>query len=315
MSPEHHRAAEVVAEFLGTKPTSTRALLTWGPTVVVEARVDDGLTVFVKAGANQNVHTEAAVMERVRAAGVPAVDVLGVGNDDRLPGGRWMITRAATGQTLQDVGRTAPTITRTLDELADYYTLLHQVALPGFGAVADGAHDGVLLSWSQWQHETVDEALDLLTRTDGVPAEFASNARQLCSTFAGVLDRAPGVLLHADLGDGEVYVDPATGAVTAIVDWGAALVGDPLYDLVRFVGGGPADDERPAQLHPTLHARYFARNPYDIEHAQRMLAFYRFHICVVEAAWGADLGWTAGHVAWAQQLIDELDGDGRRTRA
>ncbi|MGW0228017.1 phosphotransferase family protein [Actinopolymorpha singaporensis] len=306
MSPEHHRAAEVVAEFLGTKPTSIQALLTWGPTVVVEATVDDSLTVFVKAGANQNVHTEAAVMERVRAAGVPTVDILGVGNDERLPGGRWMITRAATGQTLQDVGRTASTISRTLDELAEYYTLLHRVALPGFGAFADDARGGSLVAWSRWQQETVDDALDSLTRMDAAPAEFASRARQLCRSFAADLDSAPGVLLHADLGDGEVYVDPETGAVTAIVDWGAALVGDPLYDLVRFVGGGPADDERPAQLHPTLHAHYFARSTYDVEHAQRMLKFYRFHICVVEAAWGADLGWTAGHLAWAEQLIDEL---------
>lgn len=312
MSPEHHRAVEVVAEFLGTKPSSARALLTWGPTVVVEATVDDSLTVFVKAGANQNVHTEAAVMERVRATGVPTVDVLGVGKDERLPGGRWMITRAATGQALENVGRTAPTIGRTLDELAEYYSLLHQVALPGFGAVADDARGGRLEAWSRWQQEAVDEALNSLTRTGAVPAEFASRARQLCRTFAADLDRRPGALLHADLGDGEVYVDPATGAVTAIVDWGAALVGDPLYDLVRFVGGGPADDERPAQLHPTLHARYFERTPCDVEHAQRMLKFYRFHICVVEAAWGADLGWTAGHVAWAEQLIDELGGDGRR---
>ncbi|WP_238342356.1 phosphotransferase family protein [Actinopolymorpha rutila] len=303
MSPEHHRAAEVVAEFLGTKPSSTRALLTWGPTVVVEANVDDNLTVFVKAGANQNVHTEAAVMERVRAAGVPTVDILGVGNDERIPGGRWMITRAAAGKTLQEVGRTAPTVTRTLDELAEYYTLLHQIALPGSGPVADDARRGTLVSWSQWQQGTVDEALDSLTRTDEVPAEFVSRARQLCRAFAADLDRAPGVVLHADLGDGEVHVDPATGAVTAIVDWGAALVGDPLYDLVRFVGGGHAGDERPAELHPTLHARYFARNPHGAEHARRMLKFYRFHICVVEAAWGADLGWTAGHVAWAQQLL------------
>ncbi|MFD2082777.1 Predicted kinase, aminoglycoside phosphotransferase (APT) family [Actinopolymorpha cephalotaxi] len=309
MTPEHHRAVEVVTEFLGTKPTSTRALLTFGPTVVVEARVDDGLTVFVKAGANQNVHTEAAVMERVRAAGVPAVDVWGVGNDDLLPGGRWMITRAAAGRTLQDVGRTAPTIGRSLDELAEYYTLLHQIALPGFGALTDDARGGRLSSWSRWQQGTVDEALGSLTRMEAAPPKFVSRARELCRAFAAELDAAPGVLLHADLGDGEIYVDPSTGAVTAIVDWGGALVGDPLYDLVRFVGGGPADDERPAQLHPTMHARYFARNSYDTEHVQRMLAFYRFHICVVEAAWGADLaGWTAGHVAWAQHLMDELGG-------
>lgn len=308
MSPEALRAAEVVAEFLGVKAASARALWTWGPTVVVEARIDDSLTVFLKAGADQNVHTEAAVMEYVQAAGVPTVDVLGVGTDDQLPGGRWMITRAATGQTLQDIGRTAPTITRTLDDLAWYYTLLHQVAPSGFGAIAADGRSGTLESWSQWQQQAVNEALASLTQRDSVPATFASRVRQLSEVFAADLDRAPGALLHADLGDSETYVDPGSGAVTAIVDWGGALVGDPLYNLVRFVGGGPADDERPAQLLPTLHARYFDRNPYDTDHAQRMLKFYRFHICVVEAAWGEDLGWTTGHITWAQQLIDELGG-------
>lgn len=79
-----------------------------------------------------------------------------------------------------------------------------------------------------------------------------------------------------------------------------------LYDLTRFVGGGPADDERPAQLQPTLHARYFARRSCEPDHAQRMLAFYRFHICIMEAAWGEALGWTPGHIAWAERLIGQL---------
>ena len=309
MSPAHHHAVAVVADALGARPVSARARWTWGPTLVVEAAMDDELTVFVKAGANQNVHTEAVVMEHARAAGVPAVEVLGVGTDDQLPGGRWMITRAATGRTLQDVGRTAPTIGTTLDELAGYYTLLHKVSLPGYGPFAADGLRGELASWSEWQRRTTEEALDCLTRRDAVPAAFATEVRELCDAFADELDAAPAALLHADLGDGEAYVDPATGAVTAIVDWGAALIGDPLYDLVRFVGGGPADDERPGQLHPTLHARYFERNQYDPAHVHRMLTFYRFHICVVEAAWGAELeGWTPGHVAWAERLMDELRG-------
>ncbi|MGW5360914.1 phosphotransferase family protein [Actinopolymorpha pittospori] len=306
MSPAHHRAAALVADVLGTKPAFTRAPWTWGPTVVVEATIDDDLTVFIKAGANQNVHAEATVMEHVRAAGIPTVEVLACGADEQLPGGRWMMTRAAPGQPLQDVGRTAATIGRTLDDLAEYYARLHKVALPGFGPLSTDGQRGTFDSWSQWQRHTVEDAITALGQHSLVSAAFVSRVRQLCDEFATDLDHAPAVLLHADLGDMETFVDTETGAVTAIVDWGAALVGDPLYDLVRFVGGGPADDPRPAQLQPTLHARYFERSPYETEHAQRMLKFYRFHICVVEAAWGEDLGWTRGHVTWAEQLIEEL---------
>lgn len=307
-SPSHHHAAANVEDVVGTRPAATKAVLTWGPTVVVEATVDDDLTVFIKASADQNVHTEATVMGRARAAGVPTVEVLGLGTDDHLPGGRWMLTRAAAGRTLQDVGRTAPTIAKTLDDLAECYTLLHKVALPGFGPIAGDGQGGKLDSWSQWQQQTAEEALTVLRQREAVSAAFVSRARRFCSAFASDLDHAPAALLHADLGDQEAFVDPATGAVTAVVDWGGALVGDPLYDLARFVGGGPADDPRPAQLLPILQTCYFERNAYEAEHVRRMLKFYRFHICVVEAAWGEDLGWTPGHVTWAEQLIDELGG-------
>lgn len=309
MSPSHHRAVEVAAEFLRLYPMRIQAQWTWGPTVVVEATFSSDLTVFVKAGADQNVHTEAAVIDRVRRSGVPAVEVLGVGTDGQLPGGRWMIMRAAPGRTLQEVGRQAPTIGRTLDDLAECYTRLHRVELPGYGPVAVDGQRGELGSWSQWQQQTASEALAALNARDAVSAGFVTRVRELSKAFADDLDRKPGVLLHADLGDRETFVDPETGAVTAIVDWGGALVGDPLYDLVRFVGGGPADDERPGQLLPTLHARYFERNPHALEDAQRMLTFYRFHICVMEAAWGEELGWTTGHLAWVERLIDQLQGE------
>ncbi|MFF1823671.1 phosphotransferase family protein [Kribbella sp. NPDC058245] len=163
---------------------------------------------------------------------------------------------------------------------------------------------GRLDTWSQWQREVLDEALAKLTQRNDVSASFAERARRLAQQFAADLDRAPAALLHADLGDREVFVDPSTGGVTALVDWGAALVGDPLYDLARFVGGGPADDPRPAQLNPVLRERYFARNPQDPAHADRMLLFYRFHICIVEAAW--EPAWAPAHTAWADKLTAEL---------
>jgi aminoglycoside phosphotransferase (APT) family kinase protein len=306
MSPAHHRAATVAADFFGTAPVLVRAEWTWNQTVVVKVVFDADLTVFVKAAATDNVHTEAAVMDLVRRAGVPTVEVLGVGVDSQLPGGRWMITGAALGRKLQDVGLRTPTIARTLADLAECYTRLHQVRLPGFGSLADDAQSGTHESWSQWQRLTIEEALTALEEAEAVPATFPARARALCTSFAAYLDQAPGVLLNAEVGDGETFVDPATGAITAIVDWGSPLVGDPLYDLARFVSGGPADDPRPPLVLPRLHAEYLARHAYDRDHARRMLRFYRFHICVVEAAWGEDLGWTPSLVSWAEQLVDEL---------
>jgi aminoglycoside phosphotransferase (APT) family kinase protein len=247
----HRSAVRIVAEFFGTPPRHVRAAQTWGPTIVLEIQVEPQLTVFIKAGANQNVHTEAAVASLARSAGVPTVDVLGRGTDNSLPGGRWTITRAATGCTLADVGFQTETTAKTMDGVAECYSRLHRLSLPGFGPIAENAQRGTLRSWSQWQRQTMDAALDQLMRGEPLPAGFAPRARDLSVAFADDLDRAPAALLHTDLGDQETFVDPATGAVTAIVDWGSALVGDPLYDIARFVGGGPADDLRTIMIMPS----------------------------------------------------------------
>ena len=271
---------------------------------MVRVTFDDDLSVFLKASASQDVQTEVAVADRARCAGLPVVEVLAAGTDDGLPGGSWMVTRAAAGTSLERVGPGAATTGRTLDDLAEHYSRLHQVTLPGFGPLAPGGRAAVLDSWSHWQQDTVERALEVLLRRGAVSCAFVLTARRLCSSFAADLDQAPAALLHADLGDTEVFVDPADGRVTAILDWGGALVGDPLYDLARFVGGGPADDPRPARLHPALHARYFELNPQDPRHRRRMLTFYRFHICVVEAAW--EEAWAPGHSRWAAELMAEL---------
>lgn len=307
MTFAHRGAVDVVASFFGTAPISARAHLTWGPTVVVEVAVDDELRVFVKAGSNQNVHTEAEVIGHARRAGVPAPEVIGIGTQAGLPGQRWMITRAATGVDLEQIGLQAPTAIRTLTEVADLYACLHHVTLPGFGPLADDGQSGKHTSWSQWQRDDIEHALVALERADSVPSSFPDRVRTVCDEFAATLDEGTGALLHADLGDGETFVDPDSGAVTALVDWGSALVGDPLYDLARFVSGGPADDPRPGLAFPVLHARYLEQTQADLDRARRLLRFYRLHICVDEAAWGEDLGWTPSLVAWAERLLPTLD--------
>lgn len=307
MTFAHRSAADVVAAFLGTTPISARTHLTRGPTVVVEVVVDDELTVFVKAGSNQNVHTEADVIGHARRAGLPAPEVIGIGTDARLPGGRWMITRAATGVNLEHIGFQAPTTIRTLTDIADLYACLHRVTLPGFGPLADDGQSGRLTSWSQWQRDDIEHALVALERAGSVPSSFPDRVRAVSEDFAATLDEGPGALLHADLGDGETFVDPDSGAVTSLVDWGSALSGDPLYDLARFVSGGPADDPRPGLAFPILHARYLEQTHADLDRARRLLRFYRLHICVDEAAWGEDLGWTPSLVARAERLLPTLD--------
>jgi aminoglycoside phosphotransferase (APT) family kinase protein len=306
MAAAHRRAVDVVAAWFGTTPRRARAHLTWGPTVVVEVVVDDALTVFAKASSEQNVHTEAEAITHVRRAGLPAPEVLGIGTDAELPGERWMITRAAVGVSLDQIGFQAATTQRTLTELADLYASLHRVTLPGFGPLADDGQHGVLDAWSYWQRDEMEQALGMLERAGSVSVDFSDRVRAVSAVMTTTLDDGVGSLLHADLGDRETFIDPDTGEVTGLVDWGSALVGDPLYDLARFVSGGSAEDPRPALAFPVLHTRYLAQTYADPDRAGELLRFYRLHICLDEAAWGHDLGWTPSLVSWAERLVASL---------
>jgi aminoglycoside phosphotransferase (APT) family kinase protein len=120
--------------------------------------------------------------------------------------------------------------------------------------------------------------------------------------LAGDLERCPASLLHGDLGDREVIVDPGLLRVTGIVDWGDALVGDPLYEFARFVAGGPPGDLRPKRFVPVLRACYESiegasdANP----SVRRLRALYDAHNALRNAAWSG-----REEPTWVPGLLEE----------
>jgi aminoglycoside phosphotransferase (APT) family kinase protein len=88
----------------------------------------------------------------------------------------------------------------------------------------------------------VERVAGLVEVDDTAPAEWLDEAAAAWPVVAAHLPasflpaRPPGaapgfVFSHMDLGIEHVLVDPATGAVTGIIDWTDAAVGDPAYDL------------------------------------------------------------------------------------
>lgn len=59
-----------------------------------------------------------------------------------------------------------------------------------------------------------------------------------------------------------MLVQPPTGEVTGILDWAAAIIGDPLFDVATFSMGGPAGDPIHDVLQPRLIDAYGA-DPHD----------------------------------------------------
>lgn len=228
---------------------------TEGHTIVMEGRAPAG-SVVLKASAEHDVRVEATVCQLIRGAGVSAVpEVLAAEVDSDLPGGHWFVMTKAEGVAW------SPAEDASLDRhvqtsLAGVLFGVHRIHPVGFGEF-DQAGRGRCRSWSEWVCGEVGSSTTALCAagylTEDQCQAFVGTYRQ----YAPLLDLGVASLLHADLDPGEVFIDPTSGDVLAVVDWGSAIAGDPWMDLARFAAGGPADDEeRPARLQPGLIRSY-----------------------------------------------------------
>lgn len=126
-----------------------------------------------------------------------------------------------------------------------------------FGAVLRRLHDtphdrGLLLGWGRFRTLVVDELANLGRNDDRLaafPSDLRPGLRELAeSTYAAVDCRAPTRLLHGDVHGDNVFVDPVSAKLTAIIDLNEMYAGDPWYDLAdacfRLLRGEPPLVER-----------------------------------------------------------------------
>ncbi|SDS10669.1 phosphotransferase family protein [Microlunatus soli] len=256
---------------------------TWGSSIVVEIG-----ELLIKASGDRSTTAEALVAGRARAAGVPAPDVIDSGVDARLPGGRWMIMKRMPGTSWDAGSADDDQITSVIDQVGNLLIKLRAVRLPGWGWIDDTGH-GTSDSWSQWLRRQVTDSATTLV--DRLPPDFVRDAYEAIDRAAPEL--AAGSLLNGDLGLSHVLVDSSGRTVTGLLDWAAAIIGDPLYDVATFSMGGPAGDPIQQVPQPRLIAEYAARtgNPVD----DRRVDLYRMINHLFNACWSVDndvLSWT-----------------------
>lgn len=126
---------------------------------------------------------------------------------------------------------------RLARESGRYLARIHDCrSFDGYGFLS--ANDGGVAvadptnSWTEFLRERVTELVDELpdTRFADVQADLAT---AIDSAVAAV-DVAPEpVLEHNDFRHGNLHVDPETGEIAAVLDWGAARAGSRLAELVR----------------------------------------------------------------------------------
>jgi len=282
---------------------------TWGDRIVIEARTSRFPTgVVLKASREQSVRAEVYAARCAERAGVPVPAILAEGKDQRLPGQDWFVMKRADGQPWALVVQADVQRARTLDDIGQVFASLHGVTMRNYGPLTPGL-GGRYPSWSGWLHAELLSCSQPLIREGHLPPHFMRMADDVLRSLAPELETVRPALLHGDLGDGEIFVDPRSGAVTALVDWGDALSGDPLYDFARFVAGGPADDERPALYLPQVmqsYTRYVGCDPAALE--GKILALYDMHNAVRNAAWCVreETAWIEDLCARAMSIVAKL---------
>jgi aminoglycoside phosphotransferase (APT) family kinase protein len=279
---------------------------TWGSTQVIEAVSENGESAFVlKASGAHDVFAEVAAAELARDAGLPVPRILHRGRARTLPGGRWFVAERATGRSWASLGGLGIDLSLLLQDLAAHLKRLHAVRRSGYGWLdRDGA--GTFASWRAWLEHVVDRDMGVLNEAGLDTARLNGHFERALDELTEVLDDRPSALVHGDLGDREVIVDPASLHVTAIVDWGDALIGDPVYEFARFVAGGPPGDTRPNRFRPKLQEMYGYR-PDDA--TERLQAFYDAHNALRNAAWSVreEPSWVAGLIDVATTRLEGIE--------
>lgn len=247
----------------------------------------DRRRLVLKCGTVAGIERESAVLAMLRPRGIPVPEV--------VPSGAGQLR----GDTLLMVAWEGEAATPDGPAIAEAGRVLHRVhrlELPDFGPPAawQGRVGGTHATWAGFLSDSVeaalaavpDRVLESATRR-AVLAELARHREHL----DGIRQ---GVLLHGDLVPKHAW--SRRGHLVGLIDWGDALVGDPLYDLARFSMAGE-------QAWRSFLAGYAPTAVPD----PRLLALYR--LCWAVQALGVECGaggdWTEGYVSTIRRELDQ----------
>ena len=220
-----------VASELGCEATRVVRVDAFATNAVYEVDADGRRFVVKASRMHDALRAEAWVCARGADAGCAAPAILGLGRlgtDDSMSA--FIMRRVAGGPIV--VGHPA------FPEVGIGLRRLHDVRLPGFGWLAEASWDergGFSLLHSSWLGFLKGICGDVRSLADRsvVAAPVAEAAAAAIDAHADALAVVEvGALCHGDLKAAHILVE--AGRLAGVIDWGDAVVGDPLWDIARF---------------------------------------------------------------------------------
>lgn len=206
---------------------------------------------------------------------VPPLRAVGFANE-RVPFDYAILDRAE-GVVVRDIGDSV------LDEMAPCLTAIGRALRAVHGVRGDGAGlldltgplrrpRGVHDSWPDYIGRRLADHVAICAGAGLIDRKMEGRIRAAFETMSQSLADRPMCLLHGDLGNHNVCIDPETGEVTGLLDWEDALVGDPLFDIAMWW------TFHPARRHQAFLSGYGLASPSTQE--RRLLALYFLRIAL-----------------------------------
>jgi aminoglycoside phosphotransferase (APT) family kinase protein len=244
---------------------------------------------FVLKAAAEGIATEAWVCQRVRRAGIPVPEIVAVDLDRAvLPVPYLLMTHVAGGPMPGGADAVAAVAGKWL-------RAVHDIPVEGYGYLGDAAPRGQQSSWAEFLTRPLP-LLDPAVRRGILDAATAARLRSAVEENLPLLiSGRRGSLLHGDIYPDHVFVH--AGRVSAIIDWGDAAAGDPLFDLATW--------STAASTRPLLRGYEPDADP----ELHRKILCYRivWSLLVIVDDAAATTSWFGDHVRRTLEALDLLE--------
>jgi aminoglycoside phosphotransferase (APT) family kinase protein len=136
------------------------------------------------------------------------------------------------GEQLSSLTLSGHKAERLMEQIGRFLEALHRFPVGRareLGALPEHVSGGAD-SWRRFASETQARVRPLLST-----AEQGKLSRWFTDAEKGLFDFTP-VLTHSDLGDEHILVNPATGDLTGVIDFGDVAIGDAAVDFTGLLG-------------------------------------------------------------------------------